>query len=95
MDDCARCDAPCASDDGSPKVESVGSIWDGKTYDDYVLEKYGELGGLPFGDDVDWETDLAGSAKGGRGRVVVISTGKSDWERDHVVGTFIGAVSED
>ncbi|KAI9638221.1 Sucrase/ferredoxin-like-domain-containing protein [Dioszegia hungarica] len=71
-DDCAKCDG---CDD---------AIWDGKTYPDYVMERYGDLGELPPGFDVDWDTDLAGSAAGGRGKVVVISTGKSDWERDHV-----------
>lgn len=70
--DCATCDDPCdvrASD----------------TYPQYVMERYGDLGELPAGFDTDWETELAGSAAGGRGRVVVISTGKSDWERDHFV----------
>lgn len=72
MDDCAKCNDPC-------------DVWDGKAYPEYVLERYGDLGALPEGFDTDWDTELAGSAAGGRGRVVVISTGKSDWERDHTV----------
>jgi hypothetical protein len=71
--DCARCDDPCPD------------IWNGKSYPDYILERYGDLGELPSGFDTDWDTELAGSAAGGRGQVLVISTGKSDWERDHVV----------
>lgn len=78
-DDCAKCDG---CDD---------AIWDGKTYPDYVMERYGDLGELPPGFDVDWDTDLAGSAAGGRGKVVVISTGKSDWERDHVVSGTVAS----
>ena len=50
-----------------------------------IEETYGDLGSLPKGLDTDWESELAGSAKGGKGRIVVISTGKSDWERDHTV----------
>ena len=85
-DDCARCDAPCSDSDDA---QSRGAAnWDGQTYDDYVLGRYGELGGLPFEKEVDWDTELAGSSQGGRGRVVVISTGKSDWVRDHTVRLY-------
>ncbi|WVF70276.1 hypothetical protein IAT40_005065 [Kwoniella sp. CBS 6097] len=66
---------------------SVAEVYDGlgaRTYEEYVNEKYGDLGELPKGFDTDWETDLYDSSKGGKGRIVVISTGKSDWERDHV-----------
>ncbi|KAK6905918.1 hypothetical protein L486_08199 [Kwoniella mangroviensis CBS 10435] len=84
--DCVSCPHPCASSDGNGA--GAGSIaeviYDGKSYEEYVLEKYGDLGELPKGFDMDWETELQGSSKGGKGRVVVISTGKSDWERDHV-----------
>ncbi|WWD09620.1 hypothetical protein V865_007748 [Kwoniella europaea PYCC6329] len=84
--DCVSCSNPCATSDGDGA--GAGSIaeviYDGKSYEEYVLEKYGDLGELPKGFDMDWETELQGSSKGGKGRVVVISTGKSDWERDHV-----------
>ncbi|WWC86468.1 uncharacterized protein L201_001345 [Kwoniella dendrophila CBS 6074] len=83
--DCASCSNPCSS---TPIEGSAGQIneiiYQGKSYEDYVLEKYGDLGELPKGFDTDWESDLQGSSKGGKCRVVVISTGKSDWERDHV-----------
>lgn len=85
--DCAKCDTPCPPSngvDGTTSVE-IGSIWDGKTYTEYVEEKYGDLGELPIGFDCDWESELTGSAKGGRGRICVISTGRSDWSRDHYV----------
>ncbi|WWC58804.1 uncharacterized protein I303_101348 [Kwoniella dejecticola CBS 10117] len=82
--DCASCSNPCLdpSQNGSGSVDEI--VYDGKAYEEYVLEKYGDLGELPKGFDTDWESDLQGSSKGGKGRVVVISTGKSDWERDHV-----------
>ncbi|WVW82530.1 hypothetical protein I302_104541 [Kwoniella bestiolae CBS 10118] len=84
--DCASCSNPCA--DGEASGNGAGTIaeviYDGKSYEEYVLEKYGELGELPKGFDMDWETELPDSSKGGKGRIVVISTGKSDWERDHV-----------
>lgn len=82
-DDCAKCDAPCPDSSGDEKA------WDGQSYDEYVLARYGELRDLPVAKEVDWDTDLAGSAQGGRGRVVVISTGKSDWVRDHTVCLLI------
>ena len=78
--DCMTCDHPCPPGSEGPEV-----IWGGKSYEEYVLDRYGDLGELPEGFDTDWESELAGSAQGGRGRVVVVSTGKSDWERDHTV----------
>lgn len=85
--DCVACDAPCADgqNGSSGNVPEVGNAWDGKTYDQYVLEKYGDLGPLPPTVDTDWESDLAGSGGPPVGRVVVISTGKSNWLRDHTV----------
>ena len=84
--DCATCDDPCPPNvGGAGSISESGTIWGGKSYDQYVLDKYGELGELPAGFDTDWESELAGSAKGGRGRAVVVSTGKSDWLRDHTV----------
>lgn len=90
FDDCAACDHPCPPTEGSEgagagTIVEAGTIWEGKTYEQYVMDKYGDLGELPAGFDTDWESELAGSAKFGKGRVVVISTGKSDWERDHTV----------
>jgi hypothetical protein len=91
LDDCASCDHPCPPTEGeiigAGTIAEVGTIWEGKPYDQYVLEKYGDVGELPPGFDVDWDSELAGSSGGGKGRVVVISTGKSDWEREHTVGT--------
>jgi len=81
--DCATCDLPCPPDSDAGTGPEV--IWGGRSYEEYVLDRYGELGSLPEGIDTDWESELAGSATGGTGRVVVISTGKSDWERDHTV----------
>ncbi|WWD17679.1 hypothetical protein CI109_102120 [Kwoniella shandongensis] len=81
--DCSTCDDPCASQAGSTGAGTIAEVYEGKSYNDYVNDKYGDLGELPSGFDVDWDSELQGSAKGGRGRVVVISTGKSDWERDH------------
>lgn len=69
---CDTCDDPCDSSNA-------------EAYPQYVLDRYGDLGVLPAGFDTDWDTHLAGSATGGRGRILVISTGKSDWERDHFV----------
>lgn len=85
--DCYTCSEPCPDDEtGSGTIAEAGVIWDGKkSYDEYVLDTYGDLGELPSGFDTDWESELAGSAGGGRGRVVVVSTGKSDWTRDHTV----------
>ena len=80
--DCLTCELPCPPDLTGPEA-----VWGGKSYENYVSETYGDLGSLPEGFDTDWESELAGSAQGGRGRVVVISTGKSDWQRDHTVGT--------
>lgn len=86
VDDCAKCGEPCpVGAAGAGDSLEIGSIWNGKTYPEYVMHRYGDLGHLPEGFDTDWDTELAGSAQGGRGRIVVISTGKSDWERDHVV----------
>ncbi|OCF37662.1 hypothetical protein I316_00789 [Kwoniella heveanensis BCC8398] len=92
--DCNACDNPCettSNSDPSSAPEGRGSVAElydglsgGKSYEEYVNEKYGDLGELPKGFDMDWETDLYDSSKGGKGRIVVISTGKSDWERDHV-----------
>jgi len=91
--DCASCAEPCPSDingqggapTGAGTVAAIGNAWDGKTYDEYILEKYGELGALPDTVDTDWESDLPGSGGPPVGRVVVISTGKSNWVRDHTV----------
>jgi hypothetical protein len=91
--DCYSCENPCdvadSSATGRGQVVEAGVAYGGKSYEDYVEEKYGDLGELPKGFDVDWESDLAGSAKGGRGRVVVVSTGKSDWVRDHTVNSSL------
>ncbi|WVQ77002.1 hypothetical protein IAR50_006681 [Cryptococcus sp. DSM 104548] len=85
--DCIACHLPCPSSSSSGSGEGgagvVAEVYGGKEYDEYVGAKYGEIEGLPKGFDTDWESELAGSAKGGKGRTVVISTGKSDWERDH------------
>lgn len=87
--DCASCTEPCADGSnghtGNGTVAEIGNAWNGKTYPEYVLEKYGDLGELPEGFDTDWESDLPGSGGPPVGRVVVISTGKSNWLRDHVV----------
>lgn len=86
--DCAACDHPCPVDGNNGTAGDIvdaGEVWDGKSYDDYVAEKYGDLGELPSGFEQDWVSDLFGSGGPPRGRVVVISTGKSDWERDHTV----------
>lgn len=84
--DCVSCGLPCSVGSGTESgAGTVVEAYSGKPYEEYVEEKYGEIEGLPKGFEQDWETDLAGSAKGGKGRVVVISTGKSDWERDHTV----------
>jgi hypothetical protein len=66
-------------------VLEVSGPWDGKPYAEYVSDKYGHLGDWPDSIETDWDSELAGSAQGGRGRVVVVSTGKSDWDRDHYV----------
>lgn len=87
--DCVSCGLPCPAGAGIESgAGTVVEAYSGKPYEEYVEEKYGEIEGLPKGFEQDWETDLAGSAKGGKGRVVVISTGKSDWERDHTVSLF-------
>jgi hypothetical protein len=86
--DCAACDQPCpvkSSSNGYTGQVVAGGVWDGKDYEEYVADKYGDLGALPSGFEQDWDTDLPGSGGPPRGRVVVISTGKSDWERDHTV----------
>lgn len=88
ISDCAACDHPCPVDqhDGSGDiVDGAVSAWDGKPYDEFVADKYGDLGELPSGFEQDWESDLFGSGGPPRGRIAVISTGKSDWERDHTV----------
>ncbi|KAK4684018.1 hypothetical protein P7C73_g6186, partial [Tremellales sp. Uapishka_1] len=78
-DDCGD----CSTCEEHIQAGSIAEIYEGKSYEEYIEEKYGHLDELPAGFDVDWESDLAGSAKGGKGRIVVVSTGKSDWERDH------------
>lgn len=86
--DCAGCNIPCADNTGSNgnrPAAQIGNAWDGKTYDEYVEDNYGCLEGMPDTVEQDWETDLAGSGGPPVGRVVVISTGKSNWLRDHVV----------
>lgn len=85
--DCAACENPChASETASNgQVLESGGPWDGNNYVEYINDKYGDLGDWPDSIETDWESDLAGSAQGGRGRVVVVSTGKSDWGRDHYV----------
>jgi hypothetical protein len=84
--DCAACQRPCDIETAgsSAIIESAGP-WDGKPYSEYINDRYGDLGEWPDSIETDWESDLAGSAQGGRGRVAVVSTGKSDWERDHYV----------
>lgn len=87
--DCAACTAPCAStaNNGSAgTIVEAGNAWSGKTYEEYVDDKYGDLGSLPAAVDTDWDSDLAGSGGPNVARVVVISTGKSNWVRDHTVG---------
>ncbi|TYJ52732.1 hypothetical protein B9479_006666 [Cryptococcus floricola] len=87
--DCAACNLPCPSSPSSSSSSSgegagvVVEAYGGKEYEEYVGERYGEIEGLPKGFDTDWESDLFGSSKGGKGRIAVISTGKSDWEKDH------------
>lgn len=85
--DCAACSAPCASTEGNGAgtIAEAGNAWSGKTYEEYVDDKYGDLGTLPSAIDTDWESDLAGSGGPNVARVVVISTGKSNWVRDHTV----------
>jgi hypothetical protein len=86
--DCEACQHPCDLETaGSSAVLESGGPWDGKPYREYIDDKYGDLGEWPDSIETDWESDLAGSAQGGRGRVVVVSTGKSDWERDHYVSS--------
>lgn len=79
--DCYTCDLPCADQSQG----TVAEAWDGKTYSQYVEDRYGDLGSLPNGFDTDWESELAGSGNPPEGRLVVVSTGKSDWVRDHTV----------
>ena len=91
LSDCAICDKPCPVNGnqeagGARTIVDGGQIWDGKSYEEYVMDKYGDLGHLPKGHDCDWDSELAGSGQPARGRVVVISTGKSNWQRDHTVG---------
>ncbi|TXT15934.1 hypothetical protein VHUM_00437 [Vanrija humicola] len=88
-DDCAACDSPCADGaangaGGAGTVAEIGNAWDGKTYEQYVHDKYGDFDEFPSAIDTDWDSDLPGSGGPPVGRVVVISTGKSDWPRDHV-----------
>ena len=86
--DCAACDHPCPSDgdqQGAGQVVEIGRPWSGKPYQEYVQDTYGSLGDWPDSIETDWDSELAGSSQGGRGRIAVVSTGKSDWERDHYV----------
>lgn len=87
--DCVACDHPCPvglNENGhAGDIVDGQAVWDGKEYEQYVMDKYGDLGELPAGFEQDWETDLMGSGGPPRGRIAVISTGKSDWERDHYV----------
>jgi hypothetical protein len=94
--DCAACETPCASDanQSASQVVESGGPWTGKPYSEYVEDRYGQLNAWPDSIETDWETDLPGSAQGGRGRVVVVSTGKSDWERDHYVSCTSRTVNE-
>jgi hypothetical protein len=89
LSDCYSCENPCApgsEEGGAGSLHESGTLaWGGKTYEEYAMEKYGEFEGLPEGFDTDWDSHLAGSGGVPRGRVVVISTGKSDWVRDHTV----------
>lgn len=91
--DCAVCEHPCSSDEeqGTGLVAEAGGPWSGKSYHKYVEDAYGNLGDWPESIETDWDSDLAGSSQGGRGRVVVVSTGKSDWERDHYVSSRCAA----
>lgn len=88
--DCAACDHVCSSptDQEGRQLDDRDTVWSGKPYQEYVEETYGNLGEWPDSIDTDWDSELAGSAQGGRGRIAVISTGKSDWERDHYVRFF-------
>lgn len=87
--DCAVCQYPCDLETaGSSAIIESGGPWDGKPYRGYIDDKYGDLGEWPDSIETDWESELAGSAQGGRGRVVVVSTAKSDWERDHYVNSL-------
>jgi len=87
--DCAVCQNPCDLETaGSSAIIESGGPWDGKPYRDYIDDRYGDLGEWPDSIETDWESELAGSAQGGRGRVVVVSTAKSDWERDHYVNPW-------
>ncbi|ORY29356.1 Sucrase/ferredoxin-like-domain-containing protein [Naematelia encephala] len=82
--DCATCDHPCPepSEGGAGTISEAG-IWGGKKYSEYVEEEYGDLGSYPKGFDTDWDTELAGSGKPVLGRLLVVSTGKSDWPHSH------------
>lgn len=84
--DCVTCEIPCEEAGNGARAE-VGNAWDGKTYDEYVEDKYGNLEQLPDTVETDWESDLAGSGGPPVGRVVVISTAKSNWVRDHTVSS--------
>lgn len=98
--DCAACAAPCApagspGSTGAGTVVEAGNAWSGKSYEQYVDDKYGALGLLPPAIDTDWESNLAGSGGPNVARVVVISTGKSNWLRDHTVRRGGGASADD
>ncbi|BEJ17647.1 hypothetical protein CspHIS471_0610480 [Cutaneotrichosporon sp. HIS471] len=85
--DCESCNIPCEykdTPDGNGPTAQIGNAWDGKTYEEYVEDKYGNIEGMPDMVEQDWESDLPGSGGPPVGRVVVISTGKSNWLRDHV-----------
>lgn len=89
--DCAACDHPCPTDGestGVGQVVEIGRPWSGKPYSEYVQDTYGSLADWPDSIETDWDSELAGSSQGGRGRVAVVSTGKSDWERDHYVSSY-------
>lgn len=89
--DCAACDLPCPVDDSAKKNGytgklNAGAAWDGKTYEQYVVDEYGDMGVLPSAFEQDWESELMGSGHPPpEGRVVVFATGKSDWKKDHLV----------
>ncbi|KAK1925464.1 Sucrase/ferredoxin-like-domain-containing protein [Papiliotrema laurentii] len=73
--DCAACNLPCpvGNDQGNGSAGTVvdaGQVWDGQSYEEYVLHHYGDLGHLPDGFEQDWESDLAGSGSAPRGRLV-------------------------
>ena len=92
ISDCAICEKPCpVGEDQGPGAGTIidaGLPWDGKPYDQYVENTYGDFDFFPSAIDTDWDSALPGSGGCPRGRVVVVSTGKSDWEHNHLVSNL-------